>query len=106
MSKVALIGSETLLGREIRDIVATSPGDFELRLIAADEEKPGTLTRMADEPAVVEELGPDSLTGVRAALLAGSQESARKSLEMAQSSGTILIDLTFAAEERPDARLR
>ena len=52
-----LVGSETLLGREIRDIATTSAPELDLRLIAADQEKPGTLTRQGDEPAVVEEFG-------------------------------------------------
>ena len=56
-----LVGSETLLGREIRDIAATSAPELDLRMIAADEEKPGTLTRQGDEPAVVEEFAPESL---------------------------------------------
>ena len=34
MSTVALVGSDTLLGREIRDIVATSEPDITLRLVA------------------------------------------------------------------------
>jgi aspartate-semialdehyde dehydrogenase len=39
--------------------------------------------------------------------LAGSAESSRKALEILERQpGTDVIDLTFAAEERPDARLR
>ncbi|SPE35963.1 Semialdehyde dehydrogenase, dimerisation region [Candidatus Sulfopaludibacter sp. SbA6] len=104
-ASVALVGSESLLGREIRDIVATSAAAFDLRLIAADEEKPGTLTRVGDEPSLIEGLGADSLSGARAVLLAGSPESNRKALELADP-GAAIVDLTYAAEERPDARLR
>ena len=39
MTTVALVGSESLLGREIRDIVATSAPGFELRLIAVQTSK-------------------------------------------------------------------
>jgi hypothetical protein len=46
MSTVALIGSDTLLGREIRDIVATSDGDLSLRLVADTDEHAGALTRV------------------------------------------------------------
>ncbi|MBZ5619457.1 MAG: hypothetical protein LAQ69_12150 [Acidobacteriia bacterium] len=106
-STVALVGSESLLGREIRDIVATSAPGIDLRLIASDDEQAGTLTRVGDEPSLVEMLGADSLTGARAVLLAGSAESNRKALEMAgPDSGVVFIDLTYSTEERPDARLR
>ena len=104
-ASAALVASESLLGREIRDIVATSAAAFDLRLIAADEEKPGTLTRVGDEPSLVELLNAESLLGVRAVFLTGSPESSRKALDLAGPDAAI-IDLTYAAEERPDARLR
>ena len=104
-SSAALVGSESLLGREIRDLVATSAAGFGLRLIAADEEKPGTLTRVGDEPSLVEVLGAESLSGARAVFLTGSPDTSRKALELADPDAAI-IDLTYGAEERPDARLR
>ncbi len=103
---VAVIGSDSLLGREIRDIVATSQPGIDLRLIAADEETAGTLTRVGDEPALVEGLNDASVEGADAVILAGSAESARKALELGTESGTQWIDLTYAAEDRPEARVR
>jgi aspartate-semialdehyde dehydrogenase len=99
---LALVGSESLLGREIRDIAATA--GIDLRLITTEKEDAGTLTRLGDEPAYVEELTAEALEGVRAALLAGSPESVRRALELAE--GTPVVDLSGGAEERPDARLR
>ena len=69
---VVLVGSESLLGREIRDIVATSAPGFALRLIAADEEEAGRLTRVGDEPVTVNELTAVNLDDARAVLLAAS----------------------------------
>jgi len=102
---MVLVGSDSLLGREIRDIVARSAPEIDLRLIAADEEEPGVLTRVGDEPAIVEHLVAESLAGAGALFLAGSTESNRKALELAEES-TAVIDLTYAAEEHLDARLR
>jgi len=102
---MVLVGSDSLLGREIRDIVARSAPEIDLRLIAADEEEPGVLTRVGDEPAIVEHLVAESLAGAGALFLAGSTESNRKALELAEES-TEVIDLTYAAEEHLDARLR
>ncbi len=104
---LALVGSESLLGREVRDIVATGAPGIELRLIAADDEESGVLTRVGDEPAMVTGLTAENLSDVRAIILAGSAESSRKALELAgDPPDTAIIDLTFAAEELPDARLR
>ena len=103
----ALIGSESLLGREIRDMAATSSPALELRLIAALGEQPGKLTLVGDEPALVSGLNAESLAGARAVFLAGSAESSRQALELLdRQPGAAIIDLTGAAEERPDARLR
>jgi aspartate-semialdehyde dehydrogenase len=102
----ALVGSESLMGREIRDIAATSAPELGLRLIAADAERPGTLTRQGDEPAMVIELDARSLADARAVFLAGSAESSSKALKLLEGSGIPAIDLTATAEEHPAARLR
>jgi aspartate-semialdehyde dehydrogenase len=103
----ALLGSETLLGREIRDIITTGGHAIDLRLIAADEEQPGTLTRVGDEPSVVADLTAQTLAGTDGIFLAGSTESSRKALELADAlPGIVVIDLTHTAEDRTDARLR
>ena len=102
---VALVGSETLLGREIRDIVSTSAPELNLQLLAADEETPGTLTRVGDEATFVSGLEAANLAECRAVFLTGSPESSRKALEITGDSIPV-IDLTYVAEEMPAARLR
>jgi aspartate-semialdehyde dehydrogenase len=104
---VALVGSDSLLGREIRDVVTTSGAAIDLRLVGADEEEAGSLTRVGDEPALVVGLDAEAISGARAVILAGSADSSRKALELAgEVPDAALIDLTYTAEERPDARLR
>ena len=71
------------------------------------DEQAGKLTRQGDEPAVVIELALASLADARVVILAGSPESSRKALELAgEDPDFAIVDLTYAAEERPDARLR
>jgi aspartate-semialdehyde dehydrogenase len=103
----ALIGSQSLLGREIRDIAATSSPALELRLVAAAGELPGKLTLVGDEPALITGLDAESVAGARAVFLAGSAESSRQALELLdRQPGPVIIDLTGAAEDHPHARLR
>jgi aspartate-semialdehyde dehydrogenase len=105
-NRVALVGSDSLLGREIRDI-ASGWGSLDLRLLAAAETSEVTLASLGDEPAVVEGLNAASLTDVRAILLAGSADSSRKALEIAGNPPeSVIVDCTYATEEWPDARLR
>jgi len=102
---VVLVGSESLLAREVRDIVATSGRGIDLRLVAADDEKAGALTRVGDEPAVVIDLTAENLSGAGVVILAGSAGANRKAVELAPQ-GVAVIDMTCAVEDRPDARLR
>jgi len=104
---IALIGSESLLAREIRDLVATGGDGLMLRLVASDDEQAGALTRIGDEATVVDSLTAESLLDARAVILAGSAESSRKALELlGDPPDAAIVDLTASAEERPYARLR
>jgi len=95
------------MGREIRDIAATATPELSLKLIAAEDEEPGALTRVGDMPAVVGSLTAESLAGAHAVVLAGGADSARQALELLEGDEeTAVIDLLGFAEERPDARLR
>ena len=78
-----------------------------LRLVAAVDEESGALTRVGDEPTVVNLLNAESLLDARAVILAGNAESSRQALDLlGDPPDAAVIDLTYAAEERPDARLR
>jgi len=105
--KIAVVGSETLLGRELRDVAAPLEGEIDLRLIAADEVHAGELTALAEEPALIAGLDAGSLEGMHAVILAGTEASNRKALDLlALEPGPVVIDPNFVAEEHPDARLR
>jgi aspartate-semialdehyde dehydrogenase len=106
-ARIAITGSESLLGREIRDIAASAGSGFDLRLIAGEDEHVGTLTQLGDEPAVVAGLEPGAFAGASAVILTGSVDSGREALKFAgEEPDAVIIDLTFAAEELPGARLR
>src|SRR6202051_2697591 len=92
------------MGREIRDLIATTDFPARVNLVASGEDESGVLTEFEGEPAVVGKLEVESLSGAKAAFLAGSPESTRTALALAIE--TPLIDLTYAGEESPRARVR
>jgi aspartate-semialdehyde dehydrogenase len=102
--RIALVGPDTLLGRELRDLAGSSGSAIDLRLIASIEEETGRLTREGDEPTFIGGLEPENLVDAAAVLLAGTPASTRRALDAAE--GPALIDLTYAAEDHPRARLR
>ena len=101
---LALVGSESLLGRELRDLLSGNALGQDLRLIADGSEEAGLLTRQGGEPAFIAALEAVNLESAHAIFLAGTPESLEKVLELAPQAH--LIDLTFGADETPHARLR
>jgi aspartate-semialdehyde dehydrogenase len=102
----AVVGGSSLLGREIRDLLAGTR--IETRLIGADEVEAGTLTEDRGEAVVMTALDESNLAGSRVAFLAGSLDSSRKALEIIRrlNPGPALIDLTYVLEDHPGAHLR
>ena len=101
---VALVGSESLIGREIRDVLSGNSLGQSLKLIAAEGEEAGKLTEQSGEPAILGELDQESLESAQIIFLAGPPQSTRKVRSLKPRGA--LIDLTGAAEGVADARLR
>lgn len=104
--RVAIVGSESLLGKETREVLATSPMPFQVTLIGADEEEAGKLTEQGDEAVVITPLDRTNLITSDVVVLAGSAASSRKAWELIGGGpGPLLIDATRILEELPSARL-
>ncbi len=107
---LAIVGGESLLGKEIRELLESSDLSTNVKLIAsADEGGTGAiLTRQRDELAVMASLQAADLGTARIVFLAGSPESSRRAYEQVQSAKPIpaIIDLNGGLENIPAARLR
>jgi aspartate-semialdehyde dehydrogenase len=101
---LALVGSETLIGREIRDLLSGNTLGQDLKLVAAGLEEVGKVTEQGGEPAFLAALEEENLESARVIFLAGPPESANKVRELAP--GAYLIDLTYSMEDLANARLR
>jgi aspartate-semialdehyde dehydrogenase len=101
---IALVGSETLLGREIREVFGETSLGEQLRLLASDEEESTRIGAIGDEPAIIRRLDPDEIEVAAIVILAGSEESSKAAL--ATNPSGVVIDLTGATEDDPDARVR
>jgi len=101
---LALVGSESLMGREIRDLLSSNSLGQDLKLIAAASEEAGKLTEQGGEPAFLIALEKENLESAGVIFLAGSSDVSQKALDLAADAP--LIDLTHALEDQPQARLR
>lgn len=107
---VAVVGADTLLAKELRDVLAATEPSPRVQLIAAAADGSAVLAAEEEDVVVMTPLIAESLAGVKVAFLAGSPASSRKAVKVAQHvslrPGVRLIDLSGALEDQPQARLR
>jgi aspartate-semialdehyde dehydrogenase len=104
--RVAVVGGDTLLAHEIRDLLGESKPAPSIELISATTETAAVLSGDGEEPIPLSPLAASSLVGADVAFLAGSPASSRKALRLNPPNGPVLVDLTGALEDQPHARLR
>jgi aspartate-semialdehyde dehydrogenase len=104
---VAIVGGESLIGRELRELINEQKLARSVKLIGVDTDA-ATLTSQGGEAAVITPLDETNLRDAQVTFLAGSPDSSRKAMELSRKSGrqAAFIDLTYATEEDPLARLR
>ncbi|MGH9594969.1 MAG: hypothetical protein ACRD5L_17890, partial [Bryobacteraceae bacterium] len=103
---VAVVGGDTLLGKEIRELLDQHKPVPRVELISTVADGAAVLVAAEDEPLVMTPLSAQSLEGSRVAFLAGTAASSRRTLKVTPPGGPGLIDLAGSLEEQPEARLR
>jgi len=101
---IHIVGAESLLGREVVDVLGSAKLPAHVKVVAAiepDESATAILTAQKGEAVILSPLRPGELAGSRVVLLADTAASPTKILEAAQAEPNppILIDLTGALEE-------
>jgi aspartate-semialdehyde dehydrogenase len=104
---VALVGGDTLLGKEIRELLDQNKPAPRVQLISTTAADGTTVIGAAeDEPIVMTPLSAQNLEGSLVAFLAGTAASSRRTLKVNPAGGPRLIDLAGSLEDQPEARLR
>lgn len=103
---IALVGGDTLLAKELREVLSESKPAPRVQLISASGDGTAKIAAEDDEPIVMAPLTAESLAGARVAFLAGSPASSRRAFKVNPKGGPRLIDLAGGLEEQPEARLR
>jgi aspartate-semialdehyde dehydrogenase len=104
--RVAIVGGDTLLAKEIRDLLESFTPRPTIELISAAADESTVLATDEEDALVLAPLNQETLTGVKVLFLAGSPASSRRALKANPPDGAVLIDLTAALEDHPAARLR
>src|SRR5689334_23056549 len=104
---VAIVGGESLAGKEVREVLRRRETAWQIHLIGADEEETGRITEEGDEPAVITPMDAANLSSADVVILAGSAASSKKAYELLidNAPSTPVVDLTRTLEELPTTRL-
>lgn len=104
--RIAVVGGDSLAGREVRDLIHAIQPAPAVELFSGDAGNPKLTRDEEGEATVLQPMSAANLAGVAAVILAGTPESSRRALELTTGSSTPLIDLFAVLEEQPDARVR
>jgi aspartate-semialdehyde dehydrogenase len=105
--RVAVVGGETPLGADLREVLAGSILGGRVKLIGSDDAMGAVLSEEGGEPVVITALDADDLNAAHVIFFAGTEASSRKAFPKVDAANQpMLIDLTRALEDRPEARLR
>jgi aspartate-semialdehyde dehydrogenase len=108
VAKAAIVGGDSLLGRELRDQLAERGIQAELKLVGAEDQLPGVISIDRDEPIILTALDKETLSNSRVLFLTGTPEATARAMELIDESGAppLIVDVTYALEDRQTARLR
>jgi aspartate-semialdehyde dehydrogenase len=106
-ASIAIVGGETLLGKEVHELLEGRKLNPEL-IASLEPEDTAILTPGVDEPLVMRSLDSTDFASTQIVLLAGAKESSHKVYEKVRGlkAAPVIIDLTGALEDLAEARLR
>jgi aspartate-semialdehyde dehydrogenase len=107
-ASIAIVGGDSLLGKEIHELLQSRKARASIEMISAIPGNEAILARGSDEPLVMTSLESADLTANQVIILAGSTASSEKAFEKIRGdqSAPIVIDLTGGLEDQASARLR
>lgn len=103
---IAIVGSETLLGKEIRELARDRSLHYHFLHIGVENEDSSRIAEEDGEPVVITPLDAAHLAAADAVLLAGSSASSHKAWELlAPHRDMIVIDVSRTLEDIPSCRI-
>lgn len=106
--QISLVGSESLQGADLRDLLRESILGSRLKLLGGAEPGTAILSAEEDEPVVIASLDEEALNDSRIVFLAGTAELNQKAFSQIRPGpeASVVIDLTRSLDDHPAARVR
>jgi aspartate-semialdehyde dehydrogenase len=112
-ASIAIVGGETLLGKELNELLEARKIPANIQLVASfdagDSGKPASILAAGkEEPVVMSSLESAELGSAQIVILAASKETGHKAYEKIREAkpAPVVIDLTGALEDLAESRLR
>jgi len=97
--KIAIAGSSTLVGRELKEALSESPLAAANFVLLDEEEAQGQLDQVGDEVTLIQAIGADAFEHVDFTFFAGSEQLTRMHWRQALRSGSTVLDLSGALDQ-------
>jgi aspartate-semialdehyde dehydrogenase len=104
--KIAIVGTSTLLGRELKDALEESPLASAHFVLLDEEAVHGQLDQVGDEVTIVQAIGEDAFDRVDFTFFSGPANLTGKHWRQALRSGSTVLDLSGALDQEPGVLVR
>jgi aspartate-semialdehyde dehydrogenase len=104
--KVAIVGGATLKGKEVAELLNDRNFPAADVKLLDDDESLGQLESMGDEVTFIQSVRAEQFENVDFTFFASDPECTRKNWITAQHNGGAIVDLSYALEDEPTARVR
>ena len=104
--RVAIVGGATLKGKEVAEMLEARSFPFAGIKLLDDDESLGQLEAVGDEVTFIQKVRADEFRRLDVTFFASDPECTRKTWKIARDEGTVIVDLSFALEDEPDATVR
>ena len=106
MYKIAIAGASSLLGRELKDVLAESPLAASEIVLLDEQEKQGQLDQVGDEVTLIQPIGADAFDRTDFTFFCGAENLTLHHWRQAVRSGSTVLDLTGALDQETGVLVR
>jgi aspartate-semialdehyde dehydrogenase len=104
--RLAIVGAGTLKGKEVAEVLGDRNFPSSDIKLLDDDESLGQLETVGEEITFIQTVRSEQFDKMDFTFFASDPESTRKNWKTARQAGSTIVDLSYALEDEPEARLR
>jgi aspartate-semialdehyde dehydrogenase len=104
--RVAIVGAATLKGKEVAEVLGDRNFPSADIKLLDDDESLGQLETVGEEISFIQTVRSEQFDKMDFTFFASDPDCTRKNWKTARKAGSTIVDLSYALEDEPEARLR